>query len=154
MNKIDVHLITHNEPQWQIDRCLESLKDEPVTLHIVQGFYEWPPYQGRALGYSKGTAPYVSYVDPDDYLVPGAFTKLLTAIESGDYDAAYGWERIIKKGQLDKVAKTPHHAFVLKRGLPIDYSSEWRVFIDRHGIKRNRIIMVNEVLYFRDMGER
>ena len=94
---IDVHILTHNEPQWQIDRCLESLKDEPINLHIVHGFDEWPPYQGRALGFSKGTAPYVSYVDPDDYIVPGAFTKLLAVIESGDYDAAHGWEVTIRK---------------------------------------------------------
>lgn len=68
---IDVHLITHNEPQWQLDRCLDSLKEEPIHLHIVQGFDEWPPNRGRALGYSKGTAPYVSYVDPDDTIETG-----------------------------------------------------------------------------------
>ena len=151
---IDVHIIKFDEPQWQIDRCLESLKDEPVTLHIVQGFYEWPPYQGRALGYSKGTAPYVSYVDPDDYLVPGAFTKLLTAIESGDYDAAYGWEVVIRNGVQCNTVKSAHHAFVLRRGLPIDYSSSWRIFSSPQGIKRNRTVVINEVLYYRDMEER
>lgn len=153
-NLIDVHLITHNEPQWQLDRCLDSLKSEPINLRIFQGFDEWPPIQGRALGYSKGTAPYVSYVDPDDYIVPGAFTKLLTAIQSGDYDAAYGWEIVIIKGVQGKILKVPHHAFVLRRGLPINYSSSWRVFANPPGINRSRIITVDEVLYYRDMGER
>ena len=30
MYAIDVHIITHGEPQWMLDRCLKSLEGQPV----------------------------------------------------------------------------------------------------------------------------
>lgn len=148
---IDVHLIRYDEPEWQVQRCLESLQDEPIILHRIQGIKEFPPFTKRAEGFACGTAPYVSYVDPDDYVKPGIYKKLLAGITSGDFDAAYGWEQVINNFGLNRLEKLPHHAFVLKRGLALDYTKEWRVFLE---IPRSRIAEVNEVVYVHDLGDR
>lgn len=144
MNLVDIHIIIYQEPQWKINRCLESLRAEPVNIHIVSGKQEMPPFNGRRFGFSIGTAPYVGYVDPDDTIVPGCFQKLLKAISSGNYDAAYGWESAIHKGVFLEEHKEPHHGFILKRNLQIDYGQEFRVF---NTLPEETVVCVPEVLY-------
>jgi hypothetical protein len=144
---IDVHMIVYDEPQWQIDRCLESLKNEPITLHIVQGVEEWPPTIGRAKGYSLGTHPYHAYVDPDDYIVPGAFQLLLDAI--GDADVCYGWEYVLDRENKWRVKHVLHHAFLVKRSLDIDRSVEWRIIQHTH----LKFKTIQQPLYYFTKGE-
>ena len=148
---IDVHYIYYDEPEWQITRCLESLRGEPVTVHSVPGVWGNPPVKKRAEGFALGTAPYVSYVDPDDYVEPGVYTRLLQAITSGDFDAAYGWERVFSDSGINRVCKIPHHAFLLKRNLPIEYGQAQKVFMT---LPRKRVVEVEDVLYHRDLGQR
>lgn len=144
MYLIDVHMIIYDESNCQVDRCLQSLKDEPINLHFVEGRKEWPPFEGRARGFAMGSAPYVSYVDPDDTLVPGAFEKLLAAISAGDYVAAFGYEAAMAGEVFLQENTSPHHAFLLKRGLPIDYAGGFRVFGQ---LSKDRVVCVPEVFY-------
>ena len=137
-------MIIYNESNCQIDRCLQSLKNEPINLHFVEGKKEWPPFEGRAKGFAMGSAPYVGYVDSSDTIVPGAFQKLVGAIQLGDYDAAYGWESAIHKGVFLEEHREPHHGFILKRNLQIDYSQEFRVF---NTLPEETVICVPEILY-------
>lgn len=149
MHPIDVHIITFNETPEQRDRCLASLEGQPVNVHMVQGTAERPPVQGRLRGFAVGSAPLVSYVDPDDWVEPGAYEKLLVAI--GDKDAVYGWEWCHLPSGECKIRTAPHHAFVLRRGLAIDYSTSWRVF---QQLQPNSVAKVSEPLYNWTVGYR
>lgn len=121
MHDIDLHIIVYDEPKWQVDRCLASLEGQPVNIHIVKGVKERPPKKGRMAGYRLGSAPYQTFVDPDDVVRPGAFAALL---EYAGYDLIYGNEdQIIHDelgGELGRsigVHSAMHHAYLLKRGV-------------------------------------
>lgn len=79
--------------KW-LEQCKESLKNEPIKLHQLQSI---PNKEGlfRAEAYKKGKNKYVSLVDPDDYIKPGIFNKLLSIMETGKYSAAYSNHEII-----------------------------------------------------------
>ena len=79
--RIDVHLLTLNEPaQWRA-ACIASLDGAPIQLHVVPGI---PGRIGeaRAAGYAQGTLPLVSFVDPDDLYEASAFTRLADALDA------------------------------------------------------------------------
>ncbi len=118
MFDIDVHIIRFKEPDWMMDRCLSSLNGQPVNIHIVKGEAEFPAFKARAKGFSKGHAPYVSYVDPDDEVKPGAYEKML---KSYGFDLIWGKEEIWVDGVFKHNYQWPHHAYCIKRGLALDY---------------------------------
>lgn len=72
MNRCDVHVLTIGRSQKWFDQCLSSLDKEPVNIHVIKGT---PGHigLGRYKGFSSGTAEFVSFVDDDDYVDPGAF---------------------------------------------------------------------------------
>ena len=74
--------VSGNENQAWFDQCLASLKGEPVNIHLVDAV---PGNLGRMRldGFSRGTSPWVTYVDPDDYITPGAFHRALPHLISG-----------------------------------------------------------------------
>lgn len=123
-NKVDVHIIVYensNENGW-LDICLESLKDEPINLYIIEAstplnenFYAKHRYEG----YTKGSAPYVSYVDADDYIVPGTYEKCLKEIQklSFKYDGVCTRERIYyqEENRMNHVLSAMHHLHVFRR---------------------------------------
>ena len=79
-NRCDVHVIvdeTHTEFHQQ---CLDSLKDEPINLHLIPGT---PGHigVGRYAGFSAGSAEFVSFVDDDDYIIPGIFQKCYDVLD-------------------------------------------------------------------------
>lgn len=68
MVMIDVHILTlpNDNPDW-FAQCLESLRDEPITTHIVSGIPE-DIGNARADAFRLGNSGYVSFVDPDQRL--------------------------------------------------------------------------------------
>lgn len=79
--RIDVHLLTLNEPvEWR-EACIASLEEAPIRLHVLPGV---PGRIGeaRAAGYAQGTLPLVSFVDPDDLYEASAFTQLADALDA------------------------------------------------------------------------
>ena len=81
-NPVDVHILHlpgENEHWWEL--CKESLKGHPINIHNLDGVVN-NMWEGRCRGYRLGTAPYVSFVDPDDIVMPGAFQACLDALES------------------------------------------------------------------------
>jgi len=120
---IDVHIAKSNRPYF--DECVESLKNEPINLHIV-------PYQEygamRIEGFMKGTSPFVAAVDDDDIVVEGVFHRALDALNKG-YSAYYSNHHIMNgEGTVygkwfDKLAKPigfsqlrqMHHVVVYRR---------------------------------------
>lgn len=87
MNRVDVHIIKPHPNHQHIDRynrwfdqCLDSLKNEPVNIHLC----DYSPGDIRAaryVGFSQGTCEYVSFVDWDDWVEPGIFSKCVNALD-------------------------------------------------------------------------
>lgn len=121
---IDLHiLILGNENQTWLEQCLQSLENEPVNLRMCQGI-PGDLSQARSLALKQGTSEYVGWVDPDDYIIPGAYARLLTLV--GDKSFVWGKEQIIEYDDSmnivrQAVLKTPHHIHIVHRDV-IDYS--------------------------------
>ena len=79
--RIDVHLLTLNEPAEWRETCIASLEGAPIQLHVLPGI---PGRIGeaRAAGYAQGTLPLVSFVDPDDLYEASAFAQLADALDA------------------------------------------------------------------------
>lgn len=89
MHEIDVHVLhLPGENQEWADQCARSLVDEPINVFNLDGIYG-DIRQARYEGYKQGTAPYVSFVDPDDFVHPGAFQVCLDAIKGTEYGGVY-----------------------------------------------------------------
>lgn len=104
---IDVHtiLLGDENPEW-LAQMVQSLAGEPVSLHIVRGEFGHIG-RGRAEGFVRGSNPYVTYVDPDDWVLPGAFSACLAALEEApELDAAWS-DYVLDTGQPFK--NTLHH---------------------------------------------
>lgn len=80
MGSVDVHIVVGTKEQW-LDKCLESLKNEPVTTWLVSRI-EGDIAKARENGFSKGNSEYVSFVDPDDVVIAGAFSKCIKALDA------------------------------------------------------------------------
>lgn len=121
---IDVHmLLMGNEREDLLSQCMESLKDEPITLHKCKGI-PGDIRTARADAISKGTNDYVGWVDPDDFIIPGSYQKLLDAI--GDKKFAWCDEEVwhmtpdLKTISSKYIKNEPHHMHIIHRSL-LDY---------------------------------
>lgn len=112
---IDVHVLTHSgtRPLW-LAQCLDSLAAEPCTVHVVQGT-EGSIAAGRARGFALGSHPYVTYVDSDDYVLPGAMAAVVRALEGG-LDAVTTGEMILR-GKTLLGPNYGHALFALRRSV-------------------------------------
>lgn len=104
---IDVHTLTlPTENQEWLEQCVSSLKDEPVTHHVLKGT-DGSVLDGRIRGYDCGSHPYVSFVDSDDYVLPGALQHCLDYLQQnsnvgGVYTNSY---QLGRKGKLRPLFK-------------------------------------------------
>lgn len=81
-NRVDVHILhmpNENPVWWEI--CKNSLANEPVNIYNVMGTYG-DLRDSRTRGFNEGTAEYVSFVDPDDSIIPGVFEKCIAALDA------------------------------------------------------------------------
>ena len=124
---IDVHVLTHSgtKPEW-LDQCLQSLAAEPCTVHVVPGV-EDNIAAGREIGFAQGTHPYLTFVDSDDYVLPGAMEAMCGALQH--HEAAVGMEQQLTDGALSRPIGG-HHLFAIRR-------EALRPFLDGWG-ERNR----------------
>lgn len=79
--RIDVHLLTLDEPGHWREECLASLAGAPIRLHRLPGI-PGRVGQARAAGLARGTLPLVSFVDPDDRYEAAAFAALADALDA------------------------------------------------------------------------
>ena len=68
-------------------QCLESLRDEPVSVHQVAGRVD-DIGNARADAFKLGNSEYVSFVDPDDYVLQGGFEACYQQLEAHPEAAA------------------------------------------------------------------
>jgi len=87
---IDCHVLTMpaDNPAWA-QELRADLDAEPVNQHWLPGI---PGEFGaaRAAGYDCGSAPFVSFADPDDRIVGGTFAALLQALDQNP-GAPFAW---------------------------------------------------------------
>jgi hypothetical protein len=95
MTQIDVHVVFTDQydKQADLDALLGQLADEPVTPHVVAGSTN-TLWRSRIEGYSSGSAPFVTYCDPDDSIAAGAFRKLSAAIEAFPGERYFGCNEV------------------------------------------------------------
>lgn len=79
--RIDVHILTLDEPTEWREACIASLAGAPIRLHVRPGL-PGRVGQSRAEGFARGTLPLVACVDPDDRYEAGAFASLADALEA------------------------------------------------------------------------
>ncbi|WP_017936963.1 hypothetical protein [Zestomonas thermotolerans] len=79
--RIDVHILTLDDPTEWREACIASLAGAPIRLHRLPGIRERVG-QARAAGFARGTLPLVSFVDPDDRYEAGAFASLADALDA------------------------------------------------------------------------
>ena len=90
MHQIDCHVLTMpgDNKHWA-QQLREDLETEPVHQHWLPGI-AGQFGAARAAGYECGTAPFVSFADPDDRIVGGTFAALLAALQDHP-GAPYAW---------------------------------------------------------------
>lgn len=131
---IDLHVLTIPScPAEFIAKCKASIAAAierspfPVAVHVLEGEVGHIG-RGRAKGYALGTFPYVTCVDCDDYLLPGAFANMAAALE-GEPAATYTPEKVrLPNGEL-RSGLDRHHLMVVKREYLIEHA-DWPVYGD------------------------
>lgn len=110
---IDVHVLTYSGTRldW-LSTCLRSLADQPCRVHVVQGV-EGDVGAGRAHAYTLGEHEFVSYVDSDDYVLPGALAACLEALQT--HRAVVTRERRLWGSMFDSSTLGGHHLTVYRR---------------------------------------
>ena len=78
--RCDVHVIEWGPYARYHEQCYDSLKDEPITLHRIPAV-EGDTAIGRWKGYRSGNAEFVSFVDDDDYVIPGVYERCIKALD-------------------------------------------------------------------------
>jgi hypothetical protein len=137
---IDVHVLVHSgtRNEW-FEQCIKSLLDEPCTVYIVDG-KEGDIASGRAEGFALGCNPYVSFVDSDDYVLPGSMDYVRRAMDQG-HKAIVTTELVMEEGRV--VALYPgHHLFVMRREVIMPHLPTYsRMGFERHCLDTlNRIV--------------
>jgi hypothetical protein len=91
-----------------------------VDVHEVTGV---PGHIGkaRAAGYAMGSAPYVTCVDDDDYLLAMAFETMVRELEKRDAPAALFPGEHVLEGERLKLGWPRHHLAVYRRDVLIDH---------------------------------
>ena len=92
--KCDVHILT--SPKWSTPKyeteCFNSIAHEPVHVHVLDAI-DGKIGQARAQGFSLGTAPYVSFMDSDDLIVPGTYQQCIDYLDgNSDVDIVFTLE--------------------------------------------------------------
>lgn len=94
----------------------------PVHVHVLPAV---PGHlgQARTLGYSQGTAPYVTYADDDDYLLPEAFEVVADALSQRPL-AVFPFEHHLQNGYITRGLQR-HHLPFYRRDMLVDQRDQY-----------------------------
>jgi hypothetical protein len=82
IHRCDTHVLAaRGNVEW-LRQTLDSLAGEPTQVHLIEDYSPGSIGVGRARGFSLGSAPYVSLVDDDDYLLPGAMAQCIDFLDA------------------------------------------------------------------------
>jgi len=111
-NLVDTHVLVHHSlrhPGW-LEQCLASMAGEPTNVELV---YSDETSVGalRAAAFARGSAPFLSFIDDDDWVAPGAFQACLDAINDDSIVGAYTqWTDVFADGTHAARALPPWEA--------------------------------------------
>lgn len=137
VSRCDVHVLTqdHNQRFW--DQCFTSLSTEPVNVHLVKGI---SGHIGRSRygGYGLGTSEYVSFVDDDDYVIPGSYQACIDFLDANPGVVGVCTDELIQYGRTPDTWKPSphasgviscvnhmwriHHIVVMRRDVVVEYA--------------------------------
>ena len=166
-NRCDVHVIVSENHKEYHEQCFDSLKEEPINLHVIPGT-DGHIGIGRYRGFHSGCAEFMSYVDDDDYIIPGIFEKCYAALdENPDAVGVVTKESPLKEGRIIPpveismdvpwrlFVRRMHHLVVYRRSMVMPYveamkdqafRSEYLLLIELLASGR-RFALVDEVGY-------
>lgn len=111
---IEVHIVHTPEHDPPLHHVMRLLRQEPVRVRVVKG-------QAGRLGAARAEAiaaaqePWVSWVDPDDEIVPGLYRVLTEALDH-EYSLIHTWEWVHPlHGGRPFLNKAPHHGVAVRR---------------------------------------
>lgn len=133
---IDVHILHLAEanPLWYA-QCRQSVQEAvsiagyPVNVYYMDGV-RGNLAAAREAGYASGSSKWKTFVDDDDYVLPGAFRSIGKYLNS-DVAAIFPHECLWQNGRLHKGTQGRHHLPIYSREFldTIEFG-EWRDLID------------------------
>lgn len=113
MHLIDVHILRCPDDDPALyNRMIDLLSSEPINIQEVPGVPGNLPL-ARKNGYLAGSAKYVTYVDPDDEIQPGIFSKINSVLAAYPDDLVVVNEEII-------TPRGPFYSSIFNRLSPIN----------------------------------
>ena len=154
--ELDLHVLVRKDtPKDWLRQCFTSIHDAVANAPFPVHVHRLPAVPGhigraRAAGYAQGTAPYVTYVDDDDYLLPDAFTKIASALAEQP-DVVFPHEQVLQNGKFC-TGHVRHHLPIYRRDLIIDHTQWgwWGDVAQIRAIERQpelKVIEVHEPVY-------
>lgn len=148
---IDCHMLhlPGEREDWRALAIASVSRCPSVTLHHVAGI-PGDYFGARRRGFAAGDAPYVSYVDPDDYVIGDPFPQCLRAVERSGVAAV--WTRsMVSYGGTPELAPfdRPHQIIVARRSAvnaALPYARNDRDLWERVG-QHGRIVKLPVVGY-------
>lgn len=78
----DTHVLAaRGNAQW-LAEALDSLMGEPTHVHLIEGGFPGNIGAARVHGFRQGAAPYVSFLDDDDRLLPGIMAQCIAYLDT------------------------------------------------------------------------
>lgn len=157
---LDVHvLVMDYTPKEWVAQCRASLEAAaacagfPVYLHFLPGIYGHLG-QARRAGYSRGAAEYVTHVDDDDYVLPGAFVSLLPHMRAGATAITTGETIELEDGSTRAIPDRKHHLAVFRRDYIDTLTLEaFKHFPDQYALSECQPVHIPETNYVHRVRE-
>lgn len=152
---LDVHvLVMEYTPGEWVEQCRASIvlaaknAGFPVAVHFLPGIVG---HLGRAreAGYARGSHPYVTHVDDDDYLTADAFAVLGENIEAGAECITTGETALfVETGRTEPCPNAKHHLAVFRRDLLSSVPlGDFAYYPDQYALSRFTSAHVAECVY-------
>ena len=158
-------IIPHNGPQWQLDRCIESIpqRDDLQTI-VIRDEDGYGAGWARNQGLDKAEGKYVIFADSDDFFHP-CFNDFLDSIKEETADVIYFNADSIEMGSGKPSWRTNHLSRIMsstdsawqERHLRYHFTEPWckairMSFIKEHGIRFNESKILNDIYFSTQVG--
>lgn len=146
VDDIEIILINDGSRDKSLAVCQEYAQKDPRIIVLDQP--NSGPGAARNTGLKAARGQYISFVDSDDYLVPGAYKQLLNAVRQHQPDLIIAHFNIIMKGRVidrgyvkgdEMVDKTDFLHKLSRRPGSYYYSALWNKLYKRQVVQENNL---------------